>query len=177
VLVPFAWFDNRLSEFMIANFNYNTGLLLSGTVFILIFAYLVRFLPIALNTVDAGLAKIRPSMDEAGRSMGLGPATLLRRVHIPIMRGSLATALLLVFVDVLKELPATLLLRPFNFNTLAIRTFELANEERLADAAGPALAIVLASLIPVILLSRTLRQAGEAPSSLPQASLPSDENR
>jgi iron(III) transport system permease protein len=109
--------------------------------------------------------------------MGLGPATLLRRVHIPIMRGSLATALLLVFVDVLKELPATLLLRPFNFNTLAIRTFELANEERLADAAGPALAIVLASLIPVILLSRTLRQAGEAPSSLPQASLPSDENR
>ncbi len=147
VLVPFAWFDNRLSEFMVANFNYNTGLLLSGTVFILVFAYLVRFLPIALNTVDAGLTKIRPSMDEAGRSMGLSPAALLRRVHIPIMRGSLATALLLVFVDVLKELPATLLLRPFNFNTLAIRTFELANEERLADAAGPALAIVLASLI------------------------------
>jgi iron(III) transport system permease protein len=177
VLVPFAWFDNRLSEFMVANFNYNTGLLLSGTVFILVFAYLVRFLPIALNTVDAGLTKIRPSMDEAGRSMGLSPAALLRRVHIPIMRGSLATALLLVFVDVLKELPATLLLRPFNFNTLAIRTFELANEERLADAAGPALAIVLASLIPVILLSRTLRHAGEASSSLPQASVPSDENQ
>ncbi|MDP5004135.1 MAG: hypothetical protein NWQ51_09595, partial [OM182 bacterium] len=102
---------------------------------------------------------------------------LLRRVHVPIMRGSLATALLLVFVDVLKELPATLLLRPFNFNTLAIRTYELANEERLADAAGPALAIVLASLIPVILLSRTLRQAGEAPSSLPQGSSISDESK
>ena len=177
VLVPFAWFDNRLSEFMVATFDYNTGLLLSGTVFILVFAYLVRFLPIALNTVDAGLAKIRPSMDETGRSMGLSPATLLRRVHVPIMRGSLATALLLVFVDVLKELPATLLLRPFNFNTLAIRTYELANEERLADAAGPALAIVLASLIPVILLSRTLRQAGEAPSSLPQGSSISDESK
>jgi iron(III) transport system permease protein len=177
VLVPFAWFDNRLSEFMVATFDYNTGLLLSGTVFILVFAYLVRFLPIALNTVDAGLAKIRPSMDETGRSMGFSPAALLRRVHIPIMRGSLATALLLVFVDVLKELPATLLLRPFNFNTLAIRTYELANEERLADAAGPALAIVLASLIPVILLSRTLRQAGEAPSSLPQGSSTSDESK
>ncbi|MDG2162996.1 MAG: ABC transporter permease subunit, partial [Gammaproteobacteria bacterium] len=165
------------SEFMVATFDYNTGLLLSGTVFILVFAYLVRFLPIALNTVDAGLAKIRPSMDETGRSMGFSPAALLRRVHIPIMRGSLATALLLVFVDVLKELPATLLLRPFNFNTLAIRTYELANEERLADAAGPALAIVLASLIPVILLSRTLRQAGEAPSSLPQGSSISDESK
>ena len=163
VLVPFAWIDNRVSAAMIARFDYNTGLLLSGSAFILVFAYLVRFLPIAMNTVDAGLSKIRPSMDEAGRSMGLAPMSLLRRVHVPIMRGSLATAVLLVFVDVLKELPATLLLRPFNFNTLAIRTYELANEERLADAAGPALAIVLASLIPVILLSRSLGQSKEAP--------------
>ena len=164
VLVPFAWLDNRVSAFMVARFDFNTGLLLSGTAFILVFAYLVRFLPIAMNTVDAGLTKIRPSMDEAGRSMGLGPMTILRRVHMPIMRGSLATALLLVFVDVLKELPATLLLRPFNFNTLAIRTYELANEERLADAAGPALTIVLASLIPVILLSRSLERAKDVPS-------------
>lgn len=171
VLVPFAWVDNRLSAFMVARFDFNTGLLLSGTVFILVFAYLVRFLPIAMNTVDAGLKKIRPSMDEAGRSMGLSPLKILRRVHVPIMSGSLATALLLVFVDVLKELPATLLLRPFNFNTLAIRTYELANEERLADAAGPALAIVLASLIPVILLSRSLRQApGSSPDPAPAAS-------
>jgi len=162
--VPFAWLDNRVSAFMVARFDFNTGLLLSGTAFILVFAYLVRFLPIAMNTVDAGLTKIRPSMDEAGRSMGLGPMTILRRVHMPIMRGSLATALLLVFVDVLKELPATLLLRPFNFNTLAIRTYELANEERLADAAGPALTIVLASLIPVILLSRSLERAKDVPS-------------
>jgi iron(III) transport system permease protein len=151
---------------MIARFDFNTGLLLSGSAFILIFAYLVRFLPIAMNTVDAGLGKIRPSMDEAGRSMGMRPLALLKRVHLPMLRGSLVTALLLVFVDVLKELPATLLLRPFNFNTLAIRTFELANEERLADAAGPALAIVLASLIPVILLSRSLRQAGATRDSV-----------
>jgi iron(III) transport system permease protein len=123
---------------------------------------LVRFLPIAMNTVEAGLCKIKPSMDEAGRSMGLRPTIMLRRIHMPMMRGSLVTALLLVFVDVMKELPATLLLRPFNFNTLAIRTYELANEERLADAAGPALAIVLASLIPVILLSLSLRPSAGA---------------
>ena len=162
VLLPFAWLDNRLSAFLLARFDTNPGLLLSGTAFILVFAYLVRFLPIAMNTVEAGLGKIKPSMDEAGRSMGLRPAIMLRRIHMPMMRGSLVTALLLVFVDVMKELPATLLLRPFNFNTLAIRTYELANEERLADAAGPALAIVLASLIPVILLSLSLRPSAGA---------------
>jgi iron(III) transport system permease protein len=162
VLLPFAWLDNRLSAFLLARFDTNPGLLLSGTAFILVFAYLVRFLPIAMNTVEAGLCKIKPSMDEAGRSMGLRPTIMLRRIHMPMMRGSLVTALLLVFVDVMKELPATLLLRPFNFNTLAIRTYELANEERLADAAGPALAIVLASLIPVILLSLSLRPSAGA---------------
>ena len=137
----------------------NTGLLLSGTIFILIFAYMVRFLPIALNSVDAALGKIKPSMDEAALSMGQSNAATLRRVHMPMMRGSMVAALLLVFVDVVKELPATLILRPFNFNTLAIRTYELANEERLADAAGPALTIVLVSIIPVILLSRQLSRA------------------
>jgi iron(III) transport system permease protein len=98
-------------------------------------------------------------MDEAALSMGQGNAATLRRVHMPMMRGSMVAALLLVFVDVVKELPATLILRPFNFNTLAIRTYELANEERLADAAGPALTIVLVSIIPVILLSRQLSRA------------------
>ena len=98
-------------------------------------------------------------MDEAGRSMGRSPLTMLRRVHIPILRGSLLTAVLLVFVDVLKELPATLLLRPFNFNTLAVRTYELANEERLAEAAVPALTIVLVSIIPVILLSKSMARS------------------
>jgi iron(III) transport system permease protein len=141
------------------SFNFNMGLVLSGSIFVLIFAYLVRFLPIAINSVDSGLAKIKPSMDEAGRSMGRSPLTMLRRVHIPILRGSLLTAVLLVFVDVLKELPATLLLRPFNFNTLAVRTYELANEERLAEAAVPALTIVLVSIIPVILLSKSMARS------------------
>ena len=159
VLIPFAWLDNQISAYTLKSFNFNMGLVLSGSIFILIFAYLVRFLPIAINSVDSGLAKIKPSMDEAGRSMGRSPLTMLRRVHIPILRGSLLTAVLLVFVDVLKELPATLLLRPFNFNTLAVRTYELANEERLAEAAVPALTIVLVSIIPVILLSKSMARS------------------
>ena len=162
VLIPFTWLDRYLSHWFGLLFDTDPGLLLSGTIAILVFAYLVRFLALSLNTVDAGLAKIKPSMDEAGRSLGVSGFRLLRRVHIPILRGSLLTAVLLVFVDVLKELPATLILRPFNFNTLAVRTYELANEERLADAAFPALAIVLAGIIPVIILSRAISQSRTA---------------
>jgi iron(III) transport system permease protein len=137
-------------------FDVSTGLLLSGTLVAVLFAYVVRFLPVAMNTLDAGLGKIKPTMDDAGRSMGYTAWQLLRRIHIPMLRGSLLTAALLVFVDVLKELPATLILRPFNFNTLAIRTYELANQERLAEAACSALMIVLAGIIPVIILSLSI---------------------
>jgi iron(III) transport system permease protein len=159
VLIPFAWFDNTIDAWMRENFSISTGLMFSGTLIALVFAYIVRFLPVAMNTVDAGLGKIKPSMDDVGRSMGLGPFAILRRIHAPIMRGSLLTAALLVFVDVLKELPATLILRPFNFNTLAIRTYELANQERLAEAASSALMIVLAGIIPVIILSYTISRS------------------
>ena len=162
VLIPFTWLDRHLGHWFGLLSDTEPGLLLSGTIAILVFAYLVRFLALSLNTVDAGLAKIKPSMDEAGRSLGFSGFRLLRRVHIPILRGSLLTAVLLVFVDVLKELPATLILRPFNFNTLAVRAYELANEERLADAAFPALAIVLAGIIPVIILSRAISQSRTA---------------
>lgn len=153
VIIPFAWFDNTLDGWMRARFDISTGLLLSGTLVALLFAYLVRFLAVSLQTVEAGLGRIRPSMDESARSLGLRPLQIMGRVHIPILRGSLLTALLLVFVDVLKELPATLILRPFNFNTLAVRAYELASDERLADAAPAALAIVAAGIVPVILLS------------------------
>ncbi len=156
VMIPFAWFDNQLDAWLQARFQLSTGLLLSGTVVALIFAYVVRFLSVALQSIESGLAKIRPSIDDAARSLGEPPLRVLRRVHMPILRNSLITALLLVFVDVLKELPATLILRPFNFNTLAVRTYELASDERLADAAAPALAIVLIGLVPVILLTRAL---------------------
>ena len=156
VLIPFAWLDNTVDGWMRAQWGVSTGLLLSGTLIAVVFAYIVRFLPVAMNTVDAGLGKIKPSMDDAGRSMGLGPLSILRRIHIPMLRGSLLTAALLVFVDVLKELPATLILRPFNFNTLAIRTYELANQERLTEAAASALTIVLAGIIPVIIISLSI---------------------
>ena len=141
---------------MQAHFGISTGLLLSGSLTAVIFAYVVRFLPVSMNTIDAGLGKSKPTMDDACRSMGLGAGQILRRIHVPMLRTSLLTATLLVFVDVLKELPATLILRPFNFNTLAIRTYELANQERLTEAAASALMIVLAGIIPVILISLSI---------------------
>jgi len=159
VIIPFAAFDNTLDALMREHFGMSTGLLLSGTLAALVFAYLVRFLAVSLNTVEAGLGRVRQSMDDAARSMGANVGTTLWRVHIPLIRGSLLTAALLVFVDVLKELPATLVLRPFDFNTLAVRAFELASDERLRDAALPALAIVAAGLVPVILVSRSITRA------------------
>ena len=159
VMLPFAWFDNTLDAFMRTHFGISTGLLLSGTLGALLFAYAVRFLAVSLQTVEAGLGKIKPSMDDAARSLGMRPLATLTRVHLPIMRGTLLTALLLVFVDVLKELPATLILRPFDFNTLAVRAFELAGDERLAESSSAALAIVLVGLLPVILLSLTIERS------------------
>lgn len=162
VLLPFAWVDNQVDAFMREHFNVSTGLLLSGTLAALVFAYVVRFLSVALQSVESGLTKIRPALDESARSLGYGAASVLRLIHIPLLRNSLLTALLLVFVDVLKELPATLILRPFNFNTLAVRTYELASDERLSDAAFPALAIVAIGLLPVILMSRAITTPQES---------------
>jgi iron(III) transport system permease protein len=124
-----------------------------------IFAYLVRFLAISLNTVEASLGKITRHMDDAARTLGQPPTATLLKVHLPITWGSLLTAAILVFVDVMKELPATLLLRPFNFDTLAIRAYQLASDERLADAASPSLAIVLVGIVPVILLSLAIARS------------------
>ena len=159
ILIPFGWLDNAANQWLQAQLGLSPGLLLSGTLFILVFAYAVRFMTAALQTVESGLGKVRPSMDEAARSLGYRGFAVVSRVHVPIMRGSLLTALLLVFVDVLKELPATLIMRPFDFNTLAVRTYELASDERLADAAPAALAIVLTGLVPVMLISRSITGA------------------
>ncbi len=156
VMLPFARIDNAVDAWMRDSFGISTGLLLSGTVLALLFAYSVRFLAVALNSVESGLERIRPNMDHAARSLGLTPGAVLRRVHVPLMSRTLLTAGLLVFVDVLKELPATLILRPFNFNTLAVRAYELASDERLADSSTAALSIVLAWIVPVILVSRAV---------------------
>jgi iron(III) transport system permease protein len=159
ILIPFGWLDNAINDWSRAWLSAEPGLILSGTLFILIFAYAVRFMTAAVHTVESGLGKVRPSMDEAARSFGYRGATVLARVHLPVMRSSLLTAVLLVFVDVLKELPATLIMRPFNFDTLAVRAFQLASDERLADASTASLAIVATGLIPVIVISRSITNA------------------
>ena len=153
ILIPLGSFDNNLDLFMESNFGISTGLLLSGTVASLIFAYLVRFLAVAFSSVESSLNKITPNLDDAARSLGSGATKTLVKVHAPLMSGGLLTAAMLVFVDVMKELPATLVIRPFNFDTLAIRVYQYASDERLIEASAPALAIVVVGIIPVILLT------------------------
>ena len=165
ILVPLAWLDNRLDAFMEAAFGVSTGLLVTGSIAALLLAYVVRFLAVAYNSTDAGLARVTPAMDGAARSLGRSPFSTLTEIHAPLLRGSLLTGGLLVFVDVLKELPATLLVRPFNFETLATRTWRLAADERLAEASTAALAIVVAGIVPVIVLSG--RIARSRPGSQP----------
>lgn len=159
VLIPFAAFDNTLDAFLRATLGISTGLLLTGTITALVFAYLVRFLAVSYNTVEASLGRISPSMDMAARTLGHGSRATLLKVHAPMMRGGILTAALLVFVDVMKELPATLIVRPFNFDTLAIRVYRLASDERLAEASTAALAIVVVGVLPVIVLSRAIARA------------------
>lgn len=166
IMMPLSWVDRILDSWLREVFGVSTGLLLSGTLFALMFAYMVRFLAVSLQTVEAGLSKIKPSMDDAARTLGYRPGQVLRRIHVPMLRSSLLAALLLVFVDVMKELPATLILRPFNFNTLAVRAYELASDERLMDASTAAVAIVLMGILPVILLSRSMSK-GRATEPVP----------
>ncbi len=153
-LIPLAWLDNALAGWLRSAFGISPGLLLTGGITALVFAYVVRFFSIGLQTVDAALLKIRPSMDDAARSLGCGPAETLRRIHVPILSRGLFTAMLLIFVEVMKELPATLVMRPFNFDTLATQVYNLAHDERLSEAATAALVIVAAGLIPLIVVSR-----------------------
>jgi iron(III) transport system permease protein len=153
MVIPLATIDNFIDGVMRSGFGIGTGLLLSGTIMAVLFAYVARFLAIGLNAVESGLSRVTPSMDEAARTLGAGSLGTLARVHIPILRGSMLTAAILVFVEVLKELPATLIVRPFNFDTLAIRVYNLASDERLTEASTGALTIIAVGLIPVVILS------------------------
>lgn len=159
VLIPFAWFDNAVDAWARSTLGLSTGLLLTGTIAALVFAYLVRFLAVSLNTVEASLGKIRPSLDDAARSLGRGPARTLMQIHAPLMWSSLMTAALVVFVDVMKELPATLIMRPFNFDTLAVQAYNLASDERLTEASTASLTIVAVGILPLVLLSRAIARA------------------
>lgn len=170
VLIPFAAFDNTVNAFMRSHFGFSTGLLLTGGIMALLFAYLVRFLSVALQSTTAGLERITPSVGGAARVLSRGNWDALWRVHMPLLAPSALTAALIVFVDVMKELPATLMLRPFNFDTLAIAANNYAADERLAFAAAPSLAIVAAGIVPCILLIRgiaTATSGREAPLALP----------
>ena len=164
VLLPFAWFDRTIDAWMQDAFGISTGYLLSGTLFILVFAYLVRFLALAYGTVESGFGRITSEMEDASRSLGKNTWQTLKRVHVPLLRGSMLTAGLLVFVDVMKELPATLMLQPFNFSTLATRAYGYATEELLREASLWCLTIVVVGLFPIIFLNRQLRES--APQNL-----------
>jgi iron(III) transport system permease protein len=163
LLYPLAAFDNRVDAVLRATFGISSGLLLSGSLFAIALAYVIRFLAVALGQIESGLERISPSLDAAARTLGEGALSTLWRVHLPLLLAPLGAAALLVFVDCMKELPATLLLRPFNFETLATHVYGLASIEQLEQAAFGALTIVLAGLLPVLLLHKAI--AGGRPGS------------
>lgn len=163
LLIPLATIDNHIDALFRSTFGISTGLLLSGSLVAITLAYVIRFLAVALGQVEAGLERISPSLDAAARTLGETALSTLRRVHFPLLIPPLGAAALLVFVDCMKELPATLLLRPFNFETLATHVYTLASIEQLEQAALGALTIVLVGLIPVLLLHRAL--AGGRPGT------------
>ncbi|MEI4194318.1 ABC transporter permease [Roseovarius sp. E0-M6] len=156
LMVPFAALDNAIDAVMEARFGIDTGLLITGSIWLMVLAYMARFMAAALNAYDSGMATVPAHFDAIGRSLGQSGPRLLMRVHLPVARTSVLTALLIVFVDVMKELPATLILHPFNFQTLAVQAHRLAADERLAEAAVPSLALMAFGLIPVLILCRSI---------------------
>ncbi|CAN5624099.1 iron ABC transporter permease [soil metagenome] len=161
IMIPFLFIDKRLVSGLEQMTGGSYGLILSGTTFALIFAYLVRFLAVGYNPIDAGFKKVCSNLDEASRSLGVSPFPTLLKINIPLIKGTILSGALLVFVDVLKELPLTLILRPFNFNTLATKAFELAGDERVAESSNAALIIIATGILPIILLSNLISKRVE----------------
>jgi len=159
ILMYLGWLDNTIDGWARGTFGVSTGLIFSGTVIAVTFGYVVRFLSLSFGSAEAGLGKITANMDGAARTLGAGPMSTLKRVHLPMMQGSIMTAALLVFVDCMKELPMTVILRPFDFETLATFVHQYASDELLPEASLAALTIVGAGIIPVILLSLTIARA------------------
>ena len=158
LLAPLGSIDQSLTRFAHDSLGWSGGLLLTGTSVILIYALSVRFLTVAYNSVSGGLSRIPPALDSAARSLGAGPGRVLARIYAPLLTPSLAGAAALVFIDTVRELPATLILRPFNLETLATRTYRLASDERLVEASIPALILLVAGLLPVLVLNRLSRR-------------------
>ena len=156
VMIPLASFDNYINQFLINKFNFSVGLFFSGTIFILIFAYCIRFLTVSSRTIRSGLDSISIVTDDSAKSLGANTRTLLTKIHFPMLKTYLLTSFLVVFIDVMKELPLTQILRPFNFNTLSVTAFELASDEKIVDASNAAIMIVLAGIIPVIFITKNI---------------------
>jgi iron(III) transport system permease protein len=154
VMLSLTWIDHRVADVWQVLTGDEIGLLLSGSVIALLMAYFARFLAVAYGPVDSGLERIRPSIRDAARSLGAGQWETVWRIYLPMLRPGLLTAALLVLVDVMKEMPATLLLRPFGWDTLAVRIYELTSEGEWERAALPAVGLLLVGLLPVILLVR-----------------------
>lgn len=163
LFVPVAGFDNALDAWARANMGFSTGLLFSGSIALLILAYMIRFLAAALGAWRAGEVTLTRDLDRAAFGLGANTMTVLRRIHIPVLRPAALTAMLLVFVDTIKELPATLIIRPFGWDTLAVQAYRLAADERLEGAAVPSLVIVAIGLVPVIILCRRMNTGPRSP--------------
>lgn len=155
ILIPVAAFDHRVADAVLWLTGRDPGLILTGSAAAIVMAYFVRFFAIAQGATDAAFGRVSPSLPMAARSLGRTAGGTLREVYLPLMKGSVGTALLLVFVDCVKELPATLLLRPFNYDTLATRAHEKASLENIGEAAPPALLVILVGLVAVAFLART----------------------
>ena len=156
VMIPFSNFDNYLNQILQSYFGISVGLLFSGTIFILIFAYCIRFLTVSSRTIKAGLESVSLATDDAAKSLGANNLSMFFKIHFHLLKTPLLISFLVVFIDVLKELPLTTILRPFNFNTLSIKAFELASDERIADASSSAIMIVIAGIIPVIIITKNI---------------------
>ena len=156
ILIPFATFDNYVDGLARKFLGVSTGLILSGTVGALLFAYVVRFLMIAIGQIGSSLEKVSLSIDMAARTLGSGARQTVMRYHVPLIKGSILSALTIVFVDCMKELPATLILRPFGFETLATHVYHYASDENLGEAALGSILIVATGLLPVIILCRVI---------------------
>lgn len=154
IFIPVAWLDNQLSEMALRLFDFHSGLILQGTLVTMLIAYLTRFLAVSYNPIDSAMHRVTPSIDEAARGLGLTGWAALRRVHLPILKGGIFTAASLVFVDVMKEMPITLMTRPFGWDTLAVRIFEMTSEGEWEQAALPAVTLVFAGLLPIIFFMR-----------------------
>lgn len=158
VYVPLTWLDRQLSDLIFHGFNIETGHLIQGTVIIMLVAYLIRFMAVSHYPIDSAMQRITHSIDEAAMSLGLQGWAMIRKIHIPILKPGIYTAAILIFVDVMKEMPITLMTRPFGWDTLAVRIYELTSEGQWEHAAVPAGTLVLAGLIPIYLLMRQTEQ-------------------